>query len=32
MLSDEEKKAFQYYKECNEGDLENYEYLGEVSK
>lgn len=32
MLSDEEKQAIQYYKECNEKDLENYEYLGDVSK
>lgn len=32
MLSDKEKKAFQYYKECNEKDLENYEYLHEVSQ
>lgn len=29
-MTDEEKKAFQYYKECNEKDLENYEYLHEV--
>ena len=31
-MTDEERKAFQYYKECNEKDLENYEYLGDVSK
>ena len=31
-MSNEEKKAFQYYKECNEKDLENYEYLHEVSQ
>lgn len=31
-MTNEEKKAFQYYKECNEKDLENYEYLHEVSQ
>ena len=31
-MTDEENKAFQYYKECNEKDLENYEYLHEVSQ
>ena len=31
-MSDEEKKAFNFYKDCNKKDLENYEYLADVSK
>lgn len=31
-MTEEEQIVFNYYKGCNEKDLENFEYLGEISK